>query len=88
MAKQVNNSFLVSMTGVKMTDAQKAKINSGIQEVVMRELAQFDNSEILVKTKKVDTPISLKDFPFIWGIIIDEINGRINVINQQQSAGK
>ncbi len=88
MAKQVNNNFLVALNGIKMTEIQKAKINSGIQEVVMRELAQMDHSEITVKTKKIDTPISLKDFPFIWGILIDELNGKISVVNQQQIAGK
>jgi hypothetical protein len=88
MAKQTNNNFLVSLNGLKITDAQKIKINSGIQEVVMRELAQIDHTDITVKTKKVDAPISLKDFPFIWGIIADSLNGNIIVTNQQQNIAK
>jgi Fe-S cluster assembly iron-binding protein IscA len=88
MAKQTNNNFLVSLNGLKITDAQKIKINSGIQEVVMRELAQIDHTDITVKTKKVDAPISLKDFPFIWGIWVDFLNSNIIVTNQQQNIAK
>jgi hypothetical protein len=88
MAKQTNNNFLVSLNGLKITDAQKIKINSGIQEVVMRELAQIDHTDITVKTKKVDIPTSLKDFPFIWGIWVDFLNSNIIVTNQQQNIAK
>ncbi len=66
---QVENNFLVALEGIKLTDAQKKKINSGIQEVIMRELAQLDHTEMLVKKGKPEllTP-TIKDRPFIWGL--------------------
>jgi hypothetical protein len=78
MAKQLNDNFLIALNGIKLTDAQKQKINSGIQEVVMRELAHTD-SEIVVKRKKSLVPTSIKDLPFIWGFWIDDLNGKITI---------
>ncbi len=82
---QIENNFVVALSGVKLTEAQKQKINSGIQEVVMRELAQIDHTEMVVKKSKPDTPlISLKNMPFIWGLQADFKNNILNVVRQQQ----
>ena len=83
MDKQINDSFLISLNGISLTNMQKQKINSGIQEVVMRELANID-IEIVVKKKRVEIATSIKDLPFIWGIWIENLKDRIIVSNQQQ----
>ena len=74
MEKKAENQFLVSLEGLKLSNEQKIKINSGIQDVVMRELAQMDNLDnfaIVKKKKSIDVNAL---HPFIWGIIWD--NGK------------
>ena len=82
---QVENNFMVALNGVSLSEAQKKKINSGIQEVVMRELAQIDHTEMIVKRNNPAAPISTGNIPFIWGIKVDLRDRILNVVRQSQA---
>ena len=41
MAKKNNNGFHVQLEGVKLSEAARERIQAGIQEVVLRELAAY-----------------------------------------------
>ena len=52
MTKSADNQFLASLEGIDLTAEQSKRISSGIQEVVMRELAQIDaHSEFSVANR-------------------------------------
>lgn len=77
MEKQEENKFLVNLDGIHLSEEQKLRINSGIQEIVMRELAQMDNLKDYGISKKKE-PIDIHDLhPFIWGIKWDGARNKI-----------
>lgn len=88
MAKQIENNFLVALDGVKLSEAQKMKINSGIQEVVMRELANIDHTEMVIKKQiSLDVSADIRNIPFRWGVVANFKNGILNVsvVNKPQT---
>lgn len=46
--------FMVSLDGVNFSEDQINRINSGIKDVVMREIAQIDNKGDLIVNKRLD----------------------------------
>lgn len=83
--KNLENNFMIALNGVKLTDEQKKKINSGIQEIVMKELAQLDHTEMIVKKEKgIELTSLIKDRPFIWGLLADFKNSVINIKSVQE----
>ncbi|MBI5915292.1 MAG: hypothetical protein HY842_07940 [Bacteroidetes bacterium] len=64
--------FAVSLDGVNLSDEQLKRIDSGIKEVVMRELAKVDNQGDLVINRKLELnpkfklPDWLRPLPGIW----------------------
>ena len=78
MAKKKLNSkkqFFISLDDIDLTDEQIKRIDKGIQNVVLKELASIDNvSNFAVKADLGKTLIPGKPrpfpFPFPWGIII------------------
>lgn len=77
MPKQSENQFLVNLDGLKLTDEQRQRINSGIQSVVMKEIAQIDQVEDFSVTK-ITKPFSFTS-PFINGIIWDKLRNSIQL---------
>ncbi|GLU51676.1 hypothetical protein [Dyadobacter frigoris] len=77
MEKKVENQFLVSLEGLHLSEDQKKRINEGIQEIVMKELAHMDAlKEYGVGKKK--GPFDFGGLhPFIWGIWWDDARNRI-----------
>lgn len=74
MAKAPNNQFVAALDGIDLTADQAKRISSGIQEVVMRELAHIDNHAefSLAKQFRIDERLINKDI-LINGIRIKAI---------------
>jgi hypothetical protein len=62
MKTEVSNQFLVALGDLKLSENQRENIQSGIQSVVMKELAQMDNLDnfTLAKRKTGDSILKLK----------------------------
>lgn len=77
MEKKAENQFLVSLEGLHLSEDQKKRINAGIQEIVMKELAHMDAlKEYGVGKKKGPFDVGGLN-PFIWGIWWDDVRNRI-----------
>lgn len=80
MANQPENQFLVALDGLELSEKQKQSINSGIQEVVMRELAKMDSIGDYNIVKN-NNPLLR---PFIRGIKWDKNSKSIIIGNKMQ----
>jgi len=78
MANQTENQFLIALDGLELSEKQKQNINSGIQEVVMRELAKMDSIGDYTIVKN-NNPILR---PFIRGIKWDKVNKSVIIGNE------
>lgn len=84
MPKQTENQFVVSLEGIKLSNEQKQRINKGLKEVVMKELGNMDLvNDVVLKKSKPNVPILLGDRPFIWGIILKNLQEQIEVVSHQ-----
>lgn len=65
--------FAVSLDGISLSDAQIKRIDKGIKEVVMREIAQIDHGGDLVINSKLGLNPRFKGFrfPIIFGFWIE-----------------
>ena len=72
MEKTPNTSFMALLDGVTLTPEQSKRISSGIQEVVMRELAGIDNHADFSVSKRfqVDPKLVINKDILINGIRI------------------
>lgn len=75
MAKKNDNGFHVQLEGVKLSEAARERIQAGIQEVVLRELAAYypdpDGGDGLGR----DTPVIAFGKPrWWWGFILRELS--------------
>ncbi|NMM49825.1 hypothetical protein [Marinigracilibium pacificum] len=63
-------NFIAALDGVELSDEQIEKINSGIQQVVMGELAKIDKKGDLIITGRIVKNPKFGDFPIhtrgIW----------------------
>ena len=48
MKIETKNQFIIALEGIELSSAQKAKINSGMQEAIMKEIANIDFKKDLV----------------------------------------
>lgn len=78
MAKTVSKpkkQFFISLEDIDLTDEQLMRIDKGIQNVVLKELANIENAQnfsVQRDFSKIKFPNSPKPFPFPfpWGIIV------------------
>ena len=87
MPKQTENQFVVNLDGLKLTDEQRQRINSGIQKVVMTELAQLDHVSDFSVSKKglVDSSKFSPLRPPICGIWWDGIANKVQLLSNVPS---
>ena len=79
MKNDVNNQFLIALDGLELSEKQRANIQTGIQSVVMSELAKMDNLDgYSVGKKKFDSQTSIRLPDFINGIWWDALNRSLN----------
>jgi hypothetical protein len=79
METKANNQFLVALDGLELSESQRSNIQSGIQSVVMKELAQIDNLEAFSVSKKPFSSTSIILKPgFLHGIWWDKISKSLN----------
>ncbi len=87
MDNKANNQFLIALDGLELSEKQKANIQTGIQSVVMSELAKMDNLESYsVGKKKFDAQMAIRHPELINGIWWDGLKKSINfskVANQR-----
>ena len=68
MKNEANNQFLIALDGIELTEKQIANIQTGIQSIVMSELAKMDNLDgYSVEKKKFDSQTSIRPPGMIWG---------------------
>jgi hypothetical protein len=67
--------FAVSLDGIHLTEDQSRRIDKGIKEVVMREIAQIDHGGDLVVNKKLEANPRFNGlkFPIIFGFWIETL---------------
>jgi hypothetical protein len=79
MDNKANNQFLIALDGLELSGKQRANIQTGIQSVVMSELAKMDNLESYsVGKKKFDAQMAVRPPDFIYGMWWDELKKSIN----------
>jgi hypothetical protein len=79
MKNKANNQFLIALDGLELNEKQKANIQTGIQSVVMSELAKMDSLEgYSVGKKKFDPLTSIKYPEMINGLWWDDLRRSIN----------
>lgn len=55
---QDDNQFSVSLNGIELTEKQRKRIDSGIKEVVMREIANIDKQgDFILNSNLRDSPL-------------------------------
>ncbi len=84
MAKTTNTQFMASLEGIALSPEQTKRISSGIQEVVMRELAQVDQQAEFSVSKRFtpDPKLILNKDILINGIRIKAILKELQAPNQ------
>ncbi len=79
--------FVVSLDGLNLSDEKIEKINRGIRDVVLKEIASIDTKGDLVMNKRLDLnpkTVGFK-FPILWGIWLEDFGRRFerfNLMNQ------
>jgi hypothetical protein len=93
MAKLEDNGFHVRLDGVELSEASRVRIQNGIQEVLLRELAgYFPNPDDPDSNKHLGNGIIIVPPRFWWGRIlrvlnpaeVDGIPGLKNEINSER----
>lgn len=78
-----DNQFSVSLNGIDLSDAQRKKIDQGIKDVVMREIASIDNQGDFIINGNIGKSPLIEKFklpPHTMGIWIeqfDDYRGRL-----------
>jgi hypothetical protein len=79
MSNKSNNQFLIALDGLELSEKQRANIQTGIQSVVMSELAKMDSLEgYSIGRKKFDAQTTIRNPDFINGLWWDELRRSIN----------
>ena len=79
MKNDVNNQFLIALDGLELSEKQKANIQTGIQSVVMSELAKMDSLDgYSIGRKKFDSQTSIRPPEMIDGLWWDEKRRSLN----------
>ena len=86
MKNEANNQFLIALDGLELSEKQRTNIQTGIQSVVMSELAKMDNfEEYSVGRKKFDAKTVIRRPDFTNGIWWDDLKQTLNspkLVNQ------